>query len=273
MSRLFGTGDFEYVNYRILEEPGKRILSVDTIEKSYGPNSLRFGLGLTTDFRGESYFNLLASHRRTWINSLGAEWRTDVQVGQTSSLTSEFYQPLNTRQSLFVAPRVGLERRPVYVFRDTDRIATYDLRRYDFAVDVGSQFTKYGEARLGILFGRENVSLSTGPAFLSPGPDYVKRGAVTGRLLLDQLDSTSFPRSGYAATAHWHMSLPPSQAWAPARRTSRPMPTAVMRGQKAGTRSTSASRLAAILAAIHCRAMTCSSGEASCSSRDTAPGS
>ncbi|WP_082016649.1 patatin-like phospholipase family protein [Cupriavidus sp. IDO] len=208
MSRLFGTGDFEYVNYRILEEPGKRILSVDAIEKSYGPNYLRFGLGLSTDFRGESYFNLLASHRRTWINSLGAEWRTDVQAGQTSSLTSEFYQPLNTRQSLFVAPRVELERRPVYVFRDTDRIATYDLRQYDIALDVGSQFTKYGEARLGVLFGRENVSLSTGPAFLSPGPDYVKRGAITGRLLLDQLDSTSFPRSGYAATAHVFASEP-----------------------------------------------------------------
>lgn len=50
MRRLFGTGDFEHVNYRFLEEPGKRILSVDqVIEKSYGPNDLRFGLGLSSD--------------------------------------------------------------------------------------------------------------------------------------------------------------------------------------------------------------------------------
>ena len=97
MRRLFGTGDFEHVNYRFLEEPGKRVLGVDAIEKTYGPDYLRFGLGLSSDFRGNAFFNLLASYRRTWLNSLGAEWRTDVQVGQTSSLVSEFYQPLDTQ--------------------------------------------------------------------------------------------------------------------------------------------------------------------------------
>lgn len=208
MSRLFGTGDFEHVNYRVLDEPGQRILSVDAVEKSYGPNYLRFGLGLSTDFRGDAFFNLLASHRRTWINSLGAEWRTDAQLGQTTNLTSEFYQPLDTRHTFFIAPRVELERRSVNVFRDTDRIATYDLRRFDLALDVGSQFTKYGEARIGVLTGSEHVTLSTGPAALSPGQANNKRGAITGRLLVDQLDSASFPRTGYAGSMHVYASEP-----------------------------------------------------------------
>lgn len=43
------------------------------------------------DFRGDAFFNLNASYRRTWINSLGAEWRTDAQVGQTSRLVSAPY--------------------------------------------------------------------------------------------------------------------------------------------------------------------------------------
>ncbi len=34
---------------------------------------------------------------------IGAEWRTDAQVGQTSSLSSEFFQPLDTRQMFFIA--------------------------------------------------------------------------------------------------------------------------------------------------------------------------
>ena len=85
------------MNYRFLEEPGKRVLAVDAIEKSWGPDYLRFGLGLSSDFQGDAYFNLLASYRRTWLNSLGAEWRNDLQIGRTSSFMSEFYQPLDDR--------------------------------------------------------------------------------------------------------------------------------------------------------------------------------
>lgn len=201
MRRLFGTGDFEHVNYRFLEEPGKRVLGVDAVEKTYGPDYLRFGLGLSSDFRGNAYFNLLTSYRRTWLNSLGAEWRNDVQVGQTSSLVSEFYQPLDTRQLFFVAPRIELERRPVNVFSGDNKIAEYDLRRTDFAFDVGSQFTKYGEARLGVVIGQQHLSLSTGPASLAPAAgSEVQRRAIAGRLLFDQLDSINFPRFGYGGT-------------------------------------------------------------------------
>ncbi|MEN7528739.1 patatin-like phospholipase family protein [Cupriavidus sp. DL-D2] len=207
MRRLFGTGDFEHVNYRFLEEPGKRIMAVDAIEKTYGPDYLRFGLGLSSDFRGNAYFNLLASYRRTWLNQLGAEWRTDVQVGQTSSLVSEFYQPLDTRQFFFVAPRIELERRPVNVFSGDSKIAEYDLRRTDFGFDIGSQFTKYGEARLGVVIGHQNVSLSTGPETLTPATaSSVDRRAITGRLLLDQLDNTHFPRYGYGGVLNIYSS-------------------------------------------------------------------
>jgi NTE family protein len=208
MRRLFGTGDFEHVNYGFLEEQGKHIMAVNAVEKSYGPNYLRFGLGLSSDFRGDAYFNLLASYRRTWINALGAEWRTDAQVGQTSALISEFYQPLDTRQFFFIAPRFELERRPVNIFQGSTRIATYDLRRFDVALDVGSQFTKYGEARVGVLAGTEHASLSTGPESLSPGPGNIRRGAITARLLVDQLDSINFPRSGYSGSMRIYASQP-----------------------------------------------------------------
>ncbi|WP_454743108.1 patatin-like phospholipase family protein [Cupriavidus necator] len=208
MRRLFGTGDFEHVNYGILEEPGKRVLVVNAVEKSYGPDYLRFGLGLSSDFRGDAFFNLVGSYRRTWLNSLGAEWRTDVQVGQTSALTSEFYQPLDTRQYFFIAPRIELERRPVNIFQGSTRIATYDLRRFDVALDVGSQFTKYGELRVGVQTGTLDATLSTGPAVLSPGPGDIRRGAITGRLFFDQLDSVDFPRFGYAASARVYASRP-----------------------------------------------------------------
>jgi NTE family protein len=92
MRRIYGTDNFEHVNYRFLEEPGKRVLAVDAVEKSWGPDYLRFGLGLSSDLQGDAYFNLLASYRRTWLNTLGAEWRNNLQIGRTSSFMSEFYQ-------------------------------------------------------------------------------------------------------------------------------------------------------------------------------------
>ncbi len=197
LQRLYGTDDFEHVNYRIVEETGKRVLSVDAIEKSWGPNYLRFGLGLSSDFSGDAYYNLLASYRRTWLNSLGAEWRTDLQVGRTSRAFTELYQPLDVRQYFFVAPYAEAERRQLAIFNDDQRLAIYDLRYGRVGFDLGSQFTRYGELRLGLLWGSVRASVDTGPSSLEPDPNKADQAAIRGRLFFDQLDNANFPRAGY----------------------------------------------------------------------------
>ena len=200
MQRLYGTDDFEHLNYRIIEETGKRVLAVDAIEKSWGPNYLRFGLGLSSDFSGDAYYNLLASYRKTWINSLGAEWRTDLQVGRTSRAFTEFYQPLDTRQYFFVAPYADAERRQLAIFNNDQRLAIFNLNYGRVGLDVGSQFTRYGELRLGLLTGSVRATVDTGPTFLEPDPNRANQGAIRGRLFFDQLDNVNFPRSGYGGT-------------------------------------------------------------------------
>jgi NTE family protein len=206
--RAFGSGDFEHVGYRILEDEGKRVLNVDAVEKTWGPNYLRFGLALGSDLQGDNFFNLAASYRRTWINSLNAEWRVDAQMGRTSRLATEFYQPLDIRQFFFVAPRGEVERSTVDLFSGNQRVARYNLRTSDVGLDVGSEFTKYGEARLGLLTGRVDVDLDTGSPDLAPNPSRANQGAVTARLILDQLDSVNFPRSGFAGSLHLFASRP-----------------------------------------------------------------
>jgi NTE family protein len=66
-------------------------------------------------------------------------------------------------------------------------------------VDVGTEFKRYGELRLGIVRGALEPHLDTGPAYLSPGSSRIAQGALTARLTLDQLDSVHFPRSGWRA--------------------------------------------------------------------------
>jgi NTE family protein len=199
LRRLYGTGHFEHVKYSLLDDAGKHVLAIDAAEKSWGPDYLRFGLGLSTDFSGDAYFNLLGSYRKTWLNELGAEWRSDLQIGRTSGLYSEFYQPLSATGPLFVAPHLTIERRTADLYQQDDRIASYEVLEKSAGVDLGSHFSRYGELRLGILGGILEPTLDTGPQILSPGESRVQLGALTGRLLLDQLDSVHFPRSGWRA--------------------------------------------------------------------------
>ncbi|HVO87756.1 MAG TPA: patatin-like phospholipase family protein [Casimicrobiaceae bacterium] len=202
MLRLFGTGDFEHVNYRLLEEAGRRVLNIDAVEKSWGPNYLRFGLGLGSDLQGDAFFNIAASYRRTWINSLGGEWRSDVQMGRTTRLYTELYQPLNVQGHWFVAPSAELERSSVDLFQGSQRIARYKVRNANGELDLGANLGPYGEVRLGYLGGAVNASLDTGPDELAPPNDRISQGALVLRGVVDQLDNANFPRSGYAGTAH-----------------------------------------------------------------------
>jgi len=197
MRRLYGTGDFEHVNYRFLEEPGRRVLAVDAAEKSWGPDYLRFGLGLSSDFTGDAFYNLLATYRRTWLNSLGGEWRTDLQVGRTSALYTEFYQPLHAEGTFFLSPYAGADRRAAFLYQGRNRIATYDISSGTVGVDAGLNFRQYGVFRLGLLRGMTDPKLDTGPATLSPGNAKTDEGAVRARLLIDRIDSVQFPRAGW----------------------------------------------------------------------------
>jgi NTE family protein len=200
MQRLYGTGDFEHVSYSLLEEPGKRILSVDAVEKSWGPNYLRLGMGLSSDFSGDAYYNLLANYRMTWVNPLGAEWRVDGQVGRTSRLETEFYQPLQRGPGLFVAPRAWVERRTTDVFFGNQRIAIFDGSTASAELALGAQLTHYGEIRLGVASKRHHSSLDTGPPVFDSSRADLDSTGYTLRALVDQLDNLNFPRAGYAAS-------------------------------------------------------------------------
>ena len=199
MRRIYGTGDFEHVNYRYIEEPGKRILAVDAVEKSWGPDSLRFGLGLSSDFAGDALYNVLVSYRKRWINSLGAEWRTDLQMGSTTSLGSEFYQPLTSSGAFFVAPGVFLERRIAAVYQGNAHIADIERKRAEARLDLGANLYEYGTIRLGVLGGTVKRDVDTGTLPLPVNSDSIALGAYTARVVLDQLDSVHFPRDGWRA--------------------------------------------------------------------------
>jgi NTE family protein len=194
LNRLYGQGDFERVNYRIEREGGRNLLIVDAVEKAWGPGYLSFGLGLMNDFQGDSRFGVRATYRQTWLNELGGEWLSEVNLGNEPRLYSELYQPFDPARTAFVAPYVDLSKEPLSVFRENDRVARYEITRYRVGVDVGTTFGRFAELRLGLLGGEVDAEVGTG-SLLIPEARNTETG-FRGRLLYDTRDSGGAPRSG-----------------------------------------------------------------------------
>jgi len=199
LRRIYGRGDFESIDYRVVEEPGRRVMLIEPKEKSWGPDYLRFGLGLATDFSGESVFNLLAQYRRTWLNRLGGEWLTELQIGKDNRLFSEFYQPIDERGRYFVAPygSVGLSTRGI--FQGEKRVAEYEVRESRAGLDLGAALGTWGELRAGPVYRRINAQVDTGSPIL-PALSETSAG-INLRLRGDQMDNAWFPRNGHRIVA------------------------------------------------------------------------
>jgi NTE family protein len=197
LRRLYGTEDFEHVSYRLIETPAKLVLNIQAVEKSWGPNYVKFGLGLSSDFTGDAYFNVLGQYRRTWMDANGAEWRTDLVLGRNTQLATEYYQPLDSRQSYFVAPRLQLERFYLNVYRDRDRISEYSLPTAVGGIDLGTQLTRYLELRLGAFAGVTRPELHSGLQLIAEERS-TTLGGLRFQAYFDQLDNAFFPRRGIA---------------------------------------------------------------------------
>ena len=193
LEQVYGRGDFERMDYRIIDRQGVRTLEVQGVEKSWGPNYLKFGLGLAADSE-QTRFNVSLSHRATWLNSFGAEWRNDVQFGYRDLVASELFQPLSLRAGAFVAPRLELQDEPIVYYIDGRRIGDYRVRHARAHLDTGAQ-NKYGEFRVGAFAGTLDAEPDFGFVPLAPEFDITQVG-YTARFVYDQIDNPRFAREG-----------------------------------------------------------------------------
>jgi NTE family protein len=175
---------------------------ITPVEKSWGPDYLRFGLGLESDFQGDNAFNLLVQYRRTWLNRLGGEWTTEAQIGQDLHLYTELFQPLHEKGVWFTSPYAMIGQTTRGVFDGDNKIADYLVKYARGGIDVGAVLGTSGTVRIGGQWTKYDAKVDTGdpvlPAIreLSAGP--------RAQLIVDQLDHPWFPQSGYAGTAMFY---------------------------------------------------------------------
>ena len=201
-SRLYGLATYEIVDYDLVQENGRTGVVFVTRTKSWGPKFIKAGLSLEDDFEGATAVNVSGRLTLTGLNSLGAEWRNDLQLGTDPHLRTEFYQPLSFDSRYFIAPRINLGRRNFSYFGPDGSDSRYRLAEAEFGLDAGREFGQWGELRIGAYRGTVDGRLKTGDPVLSNFDS--QEAGVFARLSVDTLDDAQVPREGVRARFEWN---------------------------------------------------------------------
>jgi NTE family protein len=200
IARIYGDGDFESVDYRLVVSPHHNVLRIVVVEKSWGPDYLRFGVNIEVGSR-ENDFSVRAAYHRKWINSLGAEWLSGAQVGDRASIFTEFYQPLEARQRFFVEPGAALIRDRVQVYEDDNRLAEYIVREKRAFLNLGANVGVLGAVRFGRLYRKLDTQVETGSPSLPTGKKTLK--GWNASVDFDQTDRVFYPTTGWLAKVEY----------------------------------------------------------------------
>src|SRR5262245_52541145 len=146
--RMAALRDFESVGYRLEGDPEAPSLVWLPQEKRWGPDYLKFDLGMYASQDGDVTFTIYGRHNRTWLNDSGLESRVEVQLGGESQLSASLLQPLDPAHRWFVEPRVYGTRSLEDVFIDGERVARYQLSDLAGQFDLGVNIAEVAQARL-----------------------------------------------------------------------------------------------------------------------------
>lgn len=194
LTRLTGVGRYDSITYEMSRQNDKDGLLVRVHEKSYAPPSIRPGIVVDGTQTDDVTFTTAA--RLTYMDVLGfrSEWRTDVEVGQTYGVASEFYRPIQPLGKWFFAPSLRASQSTFLIYGKSDPRSDYRLDRAAGGLDIGYGFDRFSELRLGYEAGYNNYTLRLGAPDLPSASGRV--GAFHMRYVLDRTNEAVIPTRG-----------------------------------------------------------------------------
>jgi NTE family protein len=207
LTSVYAIGDFETVGFDIKKEDGRNGLILKAREKSWGPEYLRFGLNMQSDVGGTNNYSTVLDYRHTQMNPLGGEWRVVGQLGQTSGLSTDFYQPLDYQNFYFIDPVLEYKKTltDIYAAGTDRRTAQYRTTESGGGVDVGVNLRSYLEARVGLRSSIVNAKPEVGDESL-PNFENIQKTGVLAQINFDQLNDHRFPTKGIKAETRLFLS-------------------------------------------------------------------
>jgi len=194
MSRLYATGLFESVGYRV--EQGE--LTVLLRERSGG----RFGLGLRYDSRYKASVLLSSTLGRV---AGGFSGRADARLGQQIQVGAGVSQPVGDGRSVTLGAEIDYVRSPFDLYQGDHRVAQ---ARVDLGAITGSIARSLGGGTAvdaSIRVKAEHARWAEEVSAVATAPVHRTFYSVAGVLHIDTYDRGVFPRSGLSlwAVSEW----------------------------------------------------------------------
>jgi len=193
--RLYALGDFERIEHQLTGPPETRVMEISPVEKSWGPNFLRFDLGFSAEESGEILALLRADHTRAWIGRLGARWNNTLQIGRQTQISTEFYQPLDVSQDFFVRPAVRYESNLQGVYSDGEQVARYFVKDFYGELAFGANIGTRAQLSAGLRSGWVKAEVDTGSPIL-PEQDREGDSSLFFNVAYDTRDDIGLPTRG-----------------------------------------------------------------------------
>lgn len=198
----YGEGQYERITWREVERDGEQGIEVTPVDKGWGPNFLKFGLGISDDLSGDSSYQLGADLRVTGIGDRGGEWRTFAQLGSRTGIATEYYQRFGELGSLYLRPYAELGGRRLRFQVSRIEESEYWLRTARVGFEGGYTPTDNYRLYAGLESGYTIATLRTGrPLALIENQPIATReespyGLVRFGFAYDTLSDAAFPETG-----------------------------------------------------------------------------
>ena len=214
LTKVWGTGRFETLNYGWIRENEKTGLLIQAQEKSYAPPFLDLGLLINNTATDDAQVNLLARLTFQDLGRANTEWRTDLSLGSRILIGTEYFHPLGASR-FFIAPAASYDNLQQNIFAGGDKIAEYKQKTGKIGGDLGYSLNVRNEMRLGYSIAHINAERTIGDPIL-PNVRGTQSAATFRWNYLGQ-NSPQFPTRGLfvRGTASWFFKSPGAGAGFP----------------------------------------------------------
>lgn len=212
-----GKGRFASVGYGITEMDRRFGLRISAVEKEYAPPFVSPGLFIDGSQYNNVRFSVGGRLTMMDVGKPGAEFRTNVTVGSTYQIASQYFRPVSDSTHWFMQPHASASSSPIDIYSRNTEIAQYRYSQANVGFDTGYMFDRFSQFQFGYQVGWQNYTPDIGNPNILPSVSG-REGVSSAQYLTDHLDSPIVPRKGYeiASEFDFYDSRPAAQDQFPA---------------------------------------------------------